>query len=338
MKLAITGDWHLSNYNDKTDEASNLPDRLDKIKTAIYNMVSKCTELGIDHIIIAGDLLHGKSVIYAIAQSVLLDFFRDHKNTKFIIIDGNHDLSGRGNKVVSALKSIDHEPNVTRISEPLKVGNIFFVPFMYDLSKVIKSNSAKYLISHFGLSEGMLNSGISVVSDISVKDLIGKYNTVILGHYHKPQEIIRDDIRVYYTGSPIQLDWGEKGDEKRFLILDTETDEVQSILTEGYRKHFALQINTENKKEIIQKAKELKSQGHNIRLEKVDSVDLKDDIEFRVIDKTRFDNVTNRGITTSMTTDERLKKYLEIKQISKDKASKYLSVGLNIINSCSGVE
>jgi len=54
------------------------------------------------------------------------------------------------------------------------------------------------LISHFGLSEGMLNSGMSIISDIGLKDLRGKYELVLLGHYHKPQEIIYILNLAYY--------------------------------------------------------------------------------------------------------------------------------------------
>ena len=162
------------------------------------------------------------SVIYAIAQEIMLEYFQKYNDLiVFYVIDGNHDLSGKGESVVSALRPLENIWNLHWIrfdqTKHLEDDDILFVPYSYDLPNVIKKNKAKILISHFGLSEGMLNSGMSIISDISLKDLRNKYDLVLLGHYNKPQEIIESNFSLYYVGSPIQLDWGEKGDEKRFL-------------------------------------------------------------------------------------------------------------------------
>ena len=151
------------------------------------------------------------------------------------------------------MRSLENVENVDWVtSSPSLIGDntfiphlasdVMFIPYSYDMVDTVKNNSARILISHFGLNEGILNSGISIVADISLADLVGKYDLVILGHYHKPQEIIRDDIKLYYVGSPIQLDWGEKGDEKRFLVVDTDTLDVKSIPTTAYRKYIEIDL------------------------------------------------------------------------------------------------
>lgn len=336
IKFIHCADLHLSRYsNDNIEVTTNLPERLDGIKNAMYYMAAFAIKNGINHILIGGDTLHGKSIIHAIAQNIMLDFFRDHRKLNFIVIDGNHDLSGKGKDVVSALKSIDNEPNVTRISKPVQIGRLFYVPYSVDMIDVIKKNSCDYLISHFGLNEGMLNSGISVVADIGLKDLIGRYKTVLLGHYHKPQEIIRDDIKLYYSGSLIELDWGERDEEKRFLLVDTENDTVESIPSVGFKKHFRFKIDSKNKIEIVEKARSLKEQGHHIHMEQTENMDVSDiREEFRIINKIPVD-ITNRGLTSSMSTADKLRKYLEIKGIPEAVHAEYLRVGMDIINSCS---
>jgi DNA repair exonuclease SbcCD nuclease subunit len=197
----------------------------------------------------------------------------------------------------------------------------------------IKDNQADILISHFGLSEGVLNSGISIVSKIGLKDLRGKYKLVFLGHYHKPQEIIESDISLYYVGSPIQLDWGEKGDKKRFLIFDNETLDVESYETTGYRHFVEVELTAKNKDEAVKKAKEAQDNGHYIKLVQKEKVDLKGLEEFNIIDKTDID-VTNRGITSSMSQKEKLQRYLEIKEINESDIDEYLNIGMEIIDSC----
>jgi len=270
MKFTFIADIHLSHYGqDKIEDTTNLPQRLHSLQEVLHEIAKYTVDKNINKMIIGGDILHGKSVIHAIAQDIMLDFFEEWSKTiDFFIIDGNHDLSGKGSNVVSALKSLRNIDNLRWIpfNETMSIDNdrVLLIPYGPNMTEKILNNQSKILISHFGLNEGVLNSGISIVSDISIKNLIGKYELVLLGHYHKPQEIIRDDIKLYYVGSPIQLDWGEKNDEKRFLVVDTETLEVKSIPTKGYRKHIELNITNSNKSKILKIAKEEKEKGNYV--------------------------------------------------------------------------
>jgi DNA repair exonuclease SbcCD nuclease subunit len=264
----------------------------------------------------------------------MLQFFEDHSETKFYVIDGNHDLSSKGADAISALRALKNVPNVHWVTKkPEKVDNILFVPYSVDLVQQIKEGSADILISHFGLSEGILNSGISIVSKLGMVDLRGKYKLVLLGHYHKPQEIIEDDISMYYVGSPIQLDWGEKGDNKRFLIVDSETLGVAEVPTTGYRHFIEVELTAENKNEAAKKAKEAHENGHYVKIVQREKVDVKGFEDFNIVDKTQSD-ATNRGITSSMTQREKLQRYLEVKEIPEDEHEEYLDVGIEIMNAC----
>jgi DNA repair exonuclease SbcCD nuclease subunit len=335
MKFAITADIHLSRYGqDPVDETSGLPERLDSIKGALYSMMEVCRLDGIKVVMIAGDILHTKSVIYALAQDMMLQFFEDHSETKFYVIDGNHDLSSKGADAISALRALKSVPNVHWITkQPEKIQNILFVPYSVDLVQQIKEGSADILISHFGLSEGVLNSGISIVSKLSMADLRGKYKLVLLGHYHKPQEIIEDNISMYYVGSPIQLDWGEKGDQKRFLIIDSENLSVAEVPTTGYRHFIEVELTADNKAEAAKKAKEAHDNGHYVKIVQREKVDVKGFENFNIVDKTQTD-ATNRGITSSMTQREKLQRYLEVKEIPEEQREEFLEIGIEIINAC----
>jgi len=335
MKFAFIADLHLSGYTQDKIQ-NNLPERLDSIRNSMYYMANYCIEKEINRIIIGGDSLHGKSIIYAIAQDVLVNFFSEFEDLKFIVIDGNHDLSGKSQDVISALSSLKHIPNVILVSKiPQTFGDIVCIPYTSNVADQVKQSQGKILISHFGLNEGILNSGISVVADIKLKDLIGKWKLVLLGHYHKAQQIIQDDIKLYYVGSPIQLDWGEKNEDKRFLIVDSDTLDVVSIPTVGYKKYVEFTLTKENKREVIEKAKELQDAGHYVKIVRnidMDVADLKD--EFRVIDKVEKD-ITNRGITSSMSKEEKIEKYLDIKQIPEKEL--YKTIAVDIIDKAEGV-
>lgn len=336
MRFGFIADIHLSRYGqDKIEDETNLPERLYSIKQSLYEMGEYFVKNNIRVVIIGGDLLHGKSIIYAIAQEIMLEFFKYFNDLKFYVIDGNHDLSGKGDDVVSALTPLSYIPNVhwVKFSETHRIESedVLMVPYSNNLPEIVKKNKARILISHFGLSEGVLNSGMSIISNVSMSDLRGRYELVLLGHYHKPQELIKDGVTLYYVGSPIQLDWGEKGDEKRFLVVDTSTLTVDSIPFTRYKKHIEVEISPENKDEAIKIAKEAKEAGDHVKIIMKDSVDLKEiEGEFNVIDKTEKD-ITDRGITSNMSTEDKLRKYLEIKKIPEEKHELYMNVGMELI-------
>jgi DNA repair exonuclease SbcCD nuclease subunit len=347
MKIGITADLHLSGFSqDIVDSATNLPLRLAEKKKVCYNIIGDMKVRGCNTLIIAGDLLHNKSIIYSIAQSVLLNFIRRNIDITFIVIDGNHDLSGKGKNVVSSLECLDNEPNVIRIKKEGTISELkdfFFVPYSMEISQIIKNNGSQYLVSHFGLDEALLNSGSSIVSDVSLKDLTGRYSIAFLGHYHLPQLIesrkVRFDgasIRVCVPGSISQTDWTEKNEDKRFIIFDTETEEIESIATVGYKKHFELIITNQNKIEVINQARELKSRGDYVILKKEEEVETSEiSKEFIIVDKTIKD-ISNRGISTSMSDLEKIRRYEEIMKVPEEDRSDTEREALDIIQSCSG--
>lgn len=334
MKFAFAADLHLSKYSqDKIEETTGLSERLYGIRNVMYDIAEFCLSQKIGVVVLGGDLLHGKSIIYTIAMGVLTEYFRSYPSLNFIIIDGNHDLSDKGDEAVSALMSLDNELNVERILTPTLKGNVMFIPYSTKVVDEVKGNSAKYLVSHFGLNEAVLNSGTSIVSDVGLKGLKG-YRYALLGHYHLPQEIIGDALCVYYAGSVVQLDWGEKHEVKRFLVVDTDNDVVDSVPTKGYIKHFEFEVTPENKTEVLEKARRAKKDGHHVNIKKIEEVNTEDiEDEFRVVDRTEKD-VTDRGLSSTMSLRDKIYKYMEIRKVGEDEKVSYEKVAIDLISSC----
>lgn len=61
------------------------------------------------------------------------------------------------------------------------------------------------------------------------------FNYIALGHIHRPQQVT-GNIPTFYSGSPMPLSFSEKEDQKRVLVLDTDTWEVESIPIPFFRK------------------------------------------------------------------------------------------------------
>jgi DNA repair protein SbcD/Mre11 len=53
-------------------------------------------------------------------------------------------------------------------------------------------------------------------------DLPAGAQYVALGHVHRPQRIDGAPVETRFAGSPLQLDFGETGEEKSFVVLDAE--------------------------------------------------------------------------------------------------------------------
>lgn len=334
MIFGFTADFHFAKYS-QDPIVEGLPERLYFLDVTIRNMIKWLNDRDVYTLIIGGDIIHTKSVIHSYALSKFIDIVRSNPDTTFISIDGNHDMSSRGVDGVSALKALVHEPNMIVISEPTTMDNILFVPWNSEtMIDDIKKGDKEYLISHFGLNEAQLSSGISIVSDIGIKDL-SHYRSVLLGHYHKPQEIIRGDVKVWYSGSPTQLDWGEKGEEKRFLLVDSINHDIQSIPTVGYRKHMVYNLTNDNKLEVLNEVNEAKKEGHHIKVNRIEDVDTSDFEDVRIINKVE-DDITDRGITTTMSEREIIDKYMEIKKVPEEKQEEYRNEALDIINTCVG--
>lgn len=316
MKRIAIADLHFSRYKDD-EEILGLPERLHSLLSSLEYVCSFAREHDIKDIDIAGDIVDDKSIIYSIAQKLLLDFFETNEDLSFRVLAGNHDMSDRTTKAICALEFLRSLPNVKLIAyEPFydEQLDILYVPDSPNMVRQIISNKAKILISHIGLSEAQLSSGISIVSDLKLSQL-KPYEVVLLGHYHKVQELITDYVKCYYVGSLIHLDWNDANDPKRFLVYDTETLEVQSIESKGYKKFVHLKIEPNNIQTVTDEAKKLMSEGHHVLLikdENFDTSDIEDD--FVVVDKSEKE-LTDRGVSLAMTQDEILRKYCEVKGI-----------------------
>jgi len=330
-KFVISADWHLSSYsNDKKDEKTGFSRRLTDIFNTLVNMFQYCYDNNIKTVIMAGDMFHNKSIIHTLALNIATGLFNSFKNIDFLLIDGNHDLSGKGTSAVSSLMVFSKYPNVFWVGNVMKIDNLFFVPYSSDMKQHIIENTADILISHFGLNEAVLNSGISIRTDIKINDLKNKYKTVFLGHYHKPQEIIQPDISVYYTGSPIQLNWGEKNETKRFLVYDH--GEISSIETVGYTKLVEFIMTHENKDEILKEVETIKDENVEIVI-KSDMKDIKLEKEnIRIVDISEED-ISNRGLTTSMTKQDIFRKYLNIKEVPEELQDIYMEDIISVLSS-----
>ncbi len=344
MKIIVTADWHVKMWNDRdaakpedlhpelvevfgSEFGNTLPKRLVEIYETIRQMCSYARANNIPRIVVAGDINDTKNVVNVIAFVMLKRLLESYPDIDFLMVHGNHDSTARIDKT-SAIELLQNETNIRCvITEPHIEEHIVCVPFGRTMPEIINDLEPRnLLISHFGLNEASLSNGLSIRSSIGLRD-VRKFGMTILGHYHKPQEL----DNVWYCGSPIQMRRDESGEVKRFLVVDTETLEVESIPTEGYRRYHELVIDSkDNYKQVIKQYEELTARGDFTHVRKTcpDKVQLPEDLV--VLDDFE-EEYQLRGITSGMNLADQMKKWLEIQEVPTEEWDEYMHVGLTAI-------
>ena len=335
MKFIFTADWHVKLYSDRMTTNFGLPLKLHEIYSVIHDMCDYAKEHGIKYMIIGGDTNDLKSIIHTTSFVLLKRILLSYKDDiKFIFVDGNHDKASKISKQgeiesETAIELLQVDGVIDIVTKPTVIGNITMIPYSNNLVDNIKNcDPNKILISHFGVDEATLSNGLSIKANVKLKDL-KKFELVLLGHYHKPQQI--DNL--YYVGNPIQVKKDEKNEEKRFLVVDSNTLEVESILTKGYRKFFEFTIKEKSDMQLVkEQALELKRDGNYVTIINEMQEKIKTDNDQNIVIINNYNEQNQiRGITTAMAIEDQMKKYLEIKGIPVEQYTEYITLGTKIL-------
>jgi exonuclease SbcD len=85
---------------------------------------------------------------------------------------------------------------------------------------------------------------------------------VALGHIHRPQRVIAAPAPTYYAGSPLQLDFGEAGEEKSFMLIEAKPGAPARTEKVPYQGGTALAKVRGSLAELERDAAELVHAGH----------------------------------------------------------------------------
>lgn len=94
------------------------------------------------------------------------------------------------------------------------------------LTEGMTSDDVNLVVAHLMIAEGRLGGGERIaftVEDYAIPATAfsGSLSYVALGHLHRMQSVPAP-APVWYAGSPMQLDFGERDDEKGLLVVDAE--------------------------------------------------------------------------------------------------------------------
>jgi exonuclease SbcD len=93
------------------------------------------------------------------------------------------------------------------------------------LARSFSASTVNILMAHlfaFGAetsgSEWAIHTGLPYAISPARFPITAQY--IALGHLHRPQEVVTSPVPCHYSGSPLQLDFGEQGQRKRVVLIE----------------------------------------------------------------------------------------------------------------------
>lgn len=210
MKVLITSDWHIEE-GIYTDICINFIDYI----------IDYCKKNDITHIIIAGDVFEKSSKIKNESFMPLFFKFMEMKDDGFKIyfLLGNHDIFNVDND--SLVETFAPFGKVIKDFEEVDIdGRIYsFLPYTKKESD-IPINGGDVLITHLPIADFTFDNKYHVNEKAGFPmDTFKNWGVVFTGHFHRPQ----NKENIVYMGSPYQMNFGEIGQKKGFVVFDNDS-------------------------------------------------------------------------------------------------------------------
>ncbi len=197
-------------------------------------------------LVFGGDMFHDRRALQNSVKDAATEAmeYAIERCSSVLLLVGNHDQYLR-NGSIHSLRAFKQWPNVYVCDDKptlWKAGKLHVYAHPFDVDSNVPLQWARglkspapdddiisVLLLHQGLRGARMNGGATDGSS-AVPLGLERFNYVLLGHYHKPQTV-PGYPHVSYISSPYQLNWGESGDQKRFLML--EGGDIHSVPVTG---------------------------------------------------------------------------------------------------------
>lgn len=285
MRIVHFSDTHLG-HSDYTelDPETGLNQREIDIYKVFREIIDYIIDTKPDLVIHAGDLFDStrppnKAIFEAYEQ-----FYRlSNAKIPTVVIAGNHSTPRQRTRE-TIFRIFDFIPNVHPVYggkyKKIVIGNcaVHAIPHTYsqielqdNILKLKLDKECKYniLVTHGTLQDISDKSWIEFKEQIIPNDIFkNDFDYIALGHFHSFREIKKN---AYYCGSPERFSFNEVNQEKYFLDVDLDTDEIKKIPTQTREMLDCENIDCENltPEQIIESVQSLvegKMEGKIVRL------------------------------------------------------------------------
>lgn len=220
--IGITADVHLDEHPAFATDRNGFNSRLMDGHDVVVHMARTVRDAGGKTLIVSGDWFHNRKKISVNTLHVSDMALRECRKmgVGIVALAGNHDysLDGQALSLHGRLFSMVIPDSGVVTIDGYRIGCIPWTDDPATVRRVMAEKGMDFVIGHLGVDGSAVGpSGFEIRGRVTAKDLTNKAKTpVFLGHYHKPQDI--PGCNACYVGSPLQIDWGEAGEKKRFAL------------------------------------------------------------------------------------------------------------------------
>lgn len=202
----------------------------------------------LDTIFFAGDAFHDRHEIGVNTLHVAKKFFNALSKYKIHLIPGNHDAFLSSTVEVNSVEILA-QSNVSVYTSPTTISvnekKVTFCPWKTVIGNL---EPVDMLVGHFEIPNFRMNATKICDHGDTSTNLLEKAKAVVTGHFHFRDHRFYDDKFVLYLGSPHEMDFSDRGQEKGVSIIDFDNFDVQFIKNDVTPKHYRLRIS-----ELLQK-------------------------------------------------------------------------------------
>jgi DNA repair exonuclease SbcCD nuclease subunit len=235
-KVLYFSDLHLGVHQDSQTWhkiALNLADWIDSV------MIKN----NLDTIFFAGDVFHNRHEIGVNTLHAAKQFFNKLSAYNLYLIPGNHDAFLSSTVEVNSVEILANK-NVHVFVDPttIEIDNkkIVFCPWKTDIQKL---DRVDMLIGHFEIAN--FNTTATKICDHgdTSEQLLQKAKAVVTGHFHmRDYRVYEDGSYILYLGSPYEMDFGDRGQQKGVSIINFDDLSIEFIANDITPKHYRIKI------------------------------------------------------------------------------------------------
>jgi len=257
-KIHLVGDLHLGIKNNagewlEIQKSFLLEDLIEK--------VDRDFDQDRDILIFEGDIFHSRESVNIRIQNesfaIFVQLAKKFKRGIYIIL-GNHDVYYKDNNTVNSVKSLSYLSDNIHVFEKAEVisvnglHNFLMLPWVDDsirLAGIIEDyrDTTEYIICHADVKGLTLNKWAKVEYGIELSAL-STFKKVFSGHIHIRQE----KANLLYTGTPYQMDRGDRDNQKGHYVLDVSGQQITEEFLPNTKSPVFLKLDIFNVLEMTQ--------------------------------------------------------------------------------------
>lgn len=196
----------------------------------------------LDTIFFAGDVFHDRHEIGVNTLHVAKQFFDQLSDYDIHLIPGNHDAFLSSTVEVNSVEILKNdkvyvyvEPTTLQVNDK----TVTFCPWKTNISLLDKVDM---LIGHYEIVNFNMTSTKMCEHGENSQELLEKSTAVVTGHFHTRDYRKYDDGYILYLGSPYQMDFGDRGQQKGVSIIDFNDFSVEFVENLVSPKHYRIKI------------------------------------------------------------------------------------------------